>query len=127
MKFFFKQGGNFATLAASMVNIKTPLTDLFKGNVSNITLNSCKSNFYKQILQYWCKLVYNRNLSPSEIINKPLWINGFIQVDNKPVYFCQWYMKGITYMKDIIDENGSILSKSQIEHKYNKNKTNGLQ
>ena len=46
--------------------------------------------FVKQILEIWGEEVFSK---------LPLWHNSLIRTGNKPVYYKDWYLKGITKVK----------------------------
>ena len=76
------------------------------------------SILWKSLVQAWC--IYNFSVpnSAEEILNQQLWYNSFILMDKKPFFFDQLYSKGIVYIKDIVNQEGHILSAQDLKVKY---------
>ncbi len=54
-----------------------------------------------------------------EIIDLSLWLNEYIKINKKYVYFKNWENKGIHKLSDIIDTSGKLLSHEQLKTIYN--------
>ena len=76
------------------------------------------SVLWKSIIQAWC--IYNFSVPNSfeQIAHQQLWYNSFILIDKKPFCFKQLYSKGIVCIKDIINDNGHIMSAEELKTKY---------
>ena len=74
--------------------------------------------FYKQLLHHWFELHSRPPETNNEILNEIIWNNRFILVDNKPLHKKQYIDKGLKKIKDLIDENGNIMIREEIENKY---------
>ena len=70
--------------------------------------------FYKQILHTWF-LYKTKNEKPDYIA---LWYNQNIKIDNSYVFYKKWYEKGIFLLKDLYDDNGTILSYIRLQNRY---------
>ena len=83
-----------------------------------INLLKHNSVLWKSLVQAWC--IYNFSVpnSPEEILNQQLWYNSFILMDKKPFFFRKLYSKGILYVKDIVKQNGYIMSVQELKAKY---------
>ena len=72
--------------------------------------------FYKKILQFFNDLrilhVYDQQ---QDII---LFNNKEILVDRKPIFFSEWFKKGIISIKDLLNENGNFLTFDEFSLKY---------
>ena len=77
------------------------------------------SPFYRQVLEFWYALYSREPESLSNIANFVLWDNKFILVDDKPVHFENWCARGIRYVGNILNGEGYILSKEELENKNN--------
>jgi hypothetical protein len=42
-----------------------------------------------------------------------------IKIENKPVFYEDWFRKGICFVNDIMSEDGKFLSIDQLEEKFN--------
>ena len=71
-------------------------------------------NFFRDILESWCKLNYKEDYHVTEQI---LWNNYKIKHLSKPIVYRSWLQKGIKTVKDIL-ENNCIMSFQQIRNKY---------
>ena len=76
------------------------------------------SAFYCQVLKYWYELYAAEPTSAVEILAFPLWNNKYILVDKKPVALAHWSNHDIEQVGDLLDNNGKIMSKNQIERRY---------
>ena len=76
------------------------------------------SVFWKSIIQAWC--IYNFTVPNSceEILNQQLWYNSFILLDKKPFFFKYLHLKGIVHIKDIVKQNGHVMSAQELKIKY---------
>ena len=48
-------------------------------------------------------------------LSSPLWMNKTIKIENKPVFYEDWFRKGICFVNDIISEDGKFISIDQLE------------
>ena len=46
-------------------------------------------------------------------------MNKTIKIENKPVFYEDWFRKGICFVNDIMSEDGKFLSIDQLETKFN--------
>jgi hypothetical protein len=74
--------------------------------------------FYYQIFENWYKLYSTPPGDVKEIKLEQLWNNQFILIDNKPVLYKYWNEKGICLLGHIIHEDGRIMSKEELNNKY---------
>ena len=66
------------------------------------------------------KTLYNNNLGQIVLFN-----NREILIDGKPFFIQEWFSKGIILIRDLLDEQGQLLSYQAFKTKY-KCKTNFL-
>ena len=76
-----------------------------------------KNDFYKEILINWYS-EYSK-ITKKFSLNECLWNNKFLVIDNKPVYFSEWDRHNVKIVRDIYDDNLNIMSKTDLENKYN--------
>ena len=86
-----------------------------KVDMKFITIHSA---FYCQVLKYWYELYAAEPSSAAAILAFPLWNNKYILVDSKPVVLKYWANHDIVQVGDVLDNNGNIMSKDQIERRY---------
>jgi hypothetical protein len=52
------------------------------------------------------------NFTWEYFLSSPLWMNKTIKIENKPVFYENWFRKGICFVNDIMSEDGKFLSKN---------------
>ena len=74
----------------------------------------------KEILEIWCEASFTENLtSEAQFLSSPLWYNSHIKIGNRPVFFKDWSLKGITEVKHILNDSFEFLSLTAFHDKYN--------
>jgi hypothetical protein len=73
--------------------------------------------FWRDVYKAWNNPVLTEveNEHQKEI----LFHNHLIKIDNEPVYFRDWYLKGISHLNDIIDEQGKLYTWESFSNKFN--------
>jgi hypothetical protein len=56
--------------------------------------------------------------TPVEVRRECLWLNQYIKVNKQAVKWNEWQLKGINIINDITDENGSFLTKANLDLKF---------
>ena len=84
---------------------------------------SAKFNpFWKNVINVWASVKDDPSTAPEEILSQPIWHNGRIRVGGQPVFFSHWAKSGIFFfIKDLINEYGSLLSLTDLKNNYNIN------
>ena len=72
--------------------------------------------FWKDVCNAYNHLLLNFCNTPS---CQPLWKNSFIKINNSPVFYKQWFDKGVRFVNDLLDNNGKFLSFNDFQKKYN--------
>ena len=49
-------------------------------------------------------------MSDYHLLSSPLWYNSLIRVENIPVFYKDWFLKGITKVEHLVDDSGKFLS-----------------
>ena len=76
--------------------------------------------FIKEILEIWCEASFTENLtSEAQFLSSPLWYNSHIKIGNRPVFFKDWSLKGITEVKHVLNDSFEFLSLTAFQDKYN--------
>ena len=83
-----------------------------------IKLMKHNSIFWRNIVRSWCIYNFFTPTSIEEILNQQLWYNSFILVGGQPIYKKSLHTKGISLLRDIVNEDGNIMSIEQIVNKY---------
>ena len=50
------------------------------------------------------------NMSDYHLRSSPLWYNSLIRVENRPVFYKDWFLKGITKVEHLMDDSGKFIS-----------------
>ena len=56
-----------------------------------------------------------------DILDQQIWLNSHIKINDRPIYFINWFKAGIKTLHDIYDKNSKILSLADLNKKYNLN------
>jgi len=98
-------------------NAIQPLTRnfLFQCKYSTNSLNVKLPAFYEQII---CIFQDMRSKDP-HVEDNALWFNKNITIDNKILFYPEWFQKGIWKIGDLCDNNGNFGSSQYILDKFN--------
>ena len=76
--------------------------------------------FIKEILEIWSEVIFERTVvSEDHFLSSPLWYNSLIRIENKPVFYKYWRVKGVTKVENLMDDSGNFLSLPAFQNKYN--------
>ena len=82
---------------------------IFLGNLSKKDVNcyiKVSDPFIKEILEIWSDTFFDGNLTSKEhLLSSPLWHNSSIKIENRPVFFKDWFLKGITKVKNLMNDS----------------------
>jgi hypothetical protein len=48
-----------------------------------------------------------------QVLRETIWNSSYIKADNKTIYYKNWVQKGITFLKDLINQRGQIMDKEE--------------
>ena len=74
--------------------------------------------FWLDVLKQWCLYNFIQTNHTEDPRNEILWFNSNIKIDNKVVYYKTYHEKNIIYLKDLLDQNGNLMSFSDFQTKY---------
>ena len=96
---------------------------IFLGNLSKKDVNcyiKVSDPFIKEILEIWSDAFFDGNLTSKEhLLSSPLWHNSSIKIENRPVFFKDWFLKGITKVKHLMNDSNEFLSLTDFQNNYN--------
>ena len=73
----------------------------------------------KEILVTWSEVFFQEKIvSEGHLLSSPLWQNSLIGIQNKPVFYKDWLVKGITQVKHLMDECSLLLFRLNITCKF---------
>lgn len=73
--------------------------------------------FYKEILTTWFQLK-RKHFDSTDITTRSIWFNKNITVEGNPLFWNNWYEKGIFFVDDILQEEGEFSTVDQLRQKY---------
>ncbi len=80
--------------------------------------NGVYSDFYKQVLEYWFYFYCKEPKTVNKIVHTDLFDNKYLLIDSKPVYYTKWLKAGIHVLGHILDKDGHLLLRDQLQEKY---------
>ena len=84
------------------VTLTGNLNIIYSRNIIKVT-----DPFFKEILEIWSEANYDENImSDYHLRSSPLWYNLLIKVENRPVFYKDWFLKGITKVEHLMDDTG---------------------
>ncbi len=89
--------------------------NILKKDADNLPINN---TFWKNVLLSWCSYNYKEPLTKSEVKTQVLWYNSFLKVGGKLLMLKRAIRAGIIYVKDILHNNGTLLSLKEIHDRY---------
>ena len=108
-----------------------PVSLIIQTNVTKKDLSTYLNNesIWFDVWKAWSFYSYQEEISNyKEILNQLLWFNSSIKIENKVVFFKDWYIAGIHYIYDIVDiMTGRFHSFDVIVTNFNLNPNKRLQ
>ena len=95
---------------------------ILKGNLNKKDVNNLKISdlFEKEILVIWSEAFFQEKIvSEEHLLSSPLCQNSLIRIQNKPVFYKDWLVKGIMQVKHLMDESSNFLPLAAFQKKYN--------
>ena len=59
--------------------------------------------FVKEILEIWSDIFERKLTSGKHLVSASLWYHSLIKIGNRPVFYKDWFLKGITKVADLMD------------------------
>ena len=81
--------------------------------------NMCQNKFWTDVLQIWS--IYILKLFPetySDLMDINIWDNKKIKIADNQVYYKKWYGKGIYFIQDLLNQDGSLMTFEELVEKY---------
>ena len=80
------------------------------------------NTFWAQIIKHWFKLTWEQHQKQLECdkcyLSMPLWYNSHIRIKGEVCYFKEMAEKGMLEVKDLIDDQGNVMSIGKIFENY---------
>ena len=114
----------------------TKINENVLANCGTGYISKCKKEttniFWKEVFQVWEKVVdtadCRQDHDVSTVAEIPIWYNKRLTIDNKTIFFKQWFTKGIVHIDDLLKDcvNKCLYNLEEFQQRYNIN-TNFLQ
>ena len=90
---------------------KEKIFQLGNGYSFNIIKQNITNRFWCDVFNAWQMIVDKEDNNDWDyFLSSPIWMNKNIKIDNKPIFYRDWFNKGICYVNDIVNEDGKFLS-----------------
>ena len=99
-------------------HFKDSIKEVINYNYTENNYPKFKDQHYNEMFKMWAQIHYNKPSDNEEICRQSLWNNENLQVGNKCLEYKNWKIHNIKFIQDIVDNNGSILAKKELERKY---------
>ena len=77
-------------------------------------LSTLNNQFRKDVLKSFLNINYKTEIGEEQILKSPLFYNRNIKIDRKYVFYKPWYDKGIRFVNDLVNQNGSFYSYQEV-------------
>ena len=71
-------------------------------------------------------LIYFQEIHDQNRYSGVFWNNKDIIIGNQSIFIKDWFQKGILYIKDLLDDNNTILGRQALQDKFNLNRIEPL-
>ena len=65
--------------------------------------------FWSDVFESWQRVIRNSKVAKGNIFQNPIWFNSCLKINNLPVFYKQWYDKGVKVIGDLF-QNGILMS-----------------
>ena len=94
--------------------------NLTVSNALNLMLH--QSLIWNNIVKAWCIYNFSSPTCIEDILNQQIWYNSHILIGKCPFFFGPLHMKGIVYIKDLVSQDGHIMTANEILIQYSLDK-----
>ncbi|KAJ8022950.1 hypothetical protein HOLleu_37998 [Holothuria leucospilota] len=77
-----------------------------------------KNVFVRQVVHAWCDATFCIPISPEDVKRQLIWNNSSVKINKKVVFDRYLHEKGIVYVQDCFDENGSPFTYERFTTNY---------
>ena len=70
-----------------------------KDTIENLKIKNC---FIKETLLIWAEVNFDEHImSERQFLEQILWHNSLVRIDNCPIFYQEWFDRGVTKMKHL--------------------------
>ena len=74
--------------------------------------------FYQELISLWEKVCIKEPVDIGEILPPSIWNNHFLQKQGSTLFYSELYQRGVSSIRDIVDEHGKFLTWCLAKEKY---------
>jgi len=75
-----------------------------------------------EVLTIWAEVNFEDEItSESQFVGQSLWHNSLIRINNHPIFYREWFQKGVLQVKHLKDGSKYFLSLTDLQNKYSLN------
>ena len=93
------------------------------GNLNSKDMHSVikvSDPFVKESLEIWSEISFEETVTSYKNLRSVLlWYDSLIRIGNKPVFYQDWFPKGISKVNHLMDDSFNFLSHTSYQNKYN--------
>ena len=79
-----------------------------------------KLNNVRNILNAWAEINFEKQItSKTQFLSQGIWHNSLIRIATYPVFYPDWFNKGVKKVKDLKDDSDNFLSFNEFQIKFN--------
>ena len=79
-----------------------------------------KNSFVREVLTIWTEINFEKQItSKTQFLSQSIWHNFLVRIANYPVFYPDWFNKGVTKVKDLKDDSDNFLSFNEFQIKFN--------
>ena len=93
--------------------------DRFNTHKPSCSFDGC---FIKEILLIWAEVNFDEHImSEKQFLEQILWHNSLVRINNCPIFYREWFDRGVTKVKHLKDASNNFLSFAEMQRKYSLN------
>jgi len=90
-----------------------------KDIIENLKIKNC---FMKETLSIWAEVNFDDHImSEKQFLEQSLWHNSLVRIENSPIFYQEWFDRGIMKVKHLKNASNSYLSLAEMQRKYSLN------
>ena len=90
-----------------------------KDIIGNLKIKNC---FMKETLSIWAEVNFDDHImSEKQFLDQILWHNSLVRIENSPIFYQEWFDRGIIKVKHLKNASNSFLSLVEMQRKYSLN------
>ena len=79
-----------------------------KDTIENLKIKNC---FIKETLLIWAEVNFDEHImSEKSFLEQSLWNNSLIRIHNCPIFYREWFERGVTKVKHLKDTSSNFLA-----------------